>query len=454
MGEDIGLCQGAGTKSRLRIASVSLALFGALAPAQIHPIQAQVVEPYVAVEETDVAFVERLLGSLSMPNNVELRKSDAPKLSARAFIDQGIRVIEYSPTFMARVRNPINDWAALGLFAHELGHHIAGHTLSNTTTPAVELAADEWAGFVLGFIGANQLEAENAVENYAPILPTLTHPGRERRRTAVIQGWQNANRQIPVTASAIKCRELLDVMGIHWSWFSEVGSKCYDSKTFLGWANIPNPQVIDYFLELGMDPNVRGEDGRTALHQVVSAWKCEGIEEAVHSLLGASPKADPTLLDDSGMSAIGLAAIGSISAPSPRPTCDAGGWQDPSLRYRLARIMLETAKIRGLDLGYYRYFEVAKSGTPLEFYYFILNGSDGGRVDDEGNTALHHAVIGCNLGVMRLLFDASAQLGETYMYPGAQNLRNKRGERALELAAERRATCPDVHDFLEQLIWD
>lgn len=91
MGEDIGLCQGAGTKRRLRIASVSLALFGALAPAQIHPIQAQVIEPYVAVEETDVAFVERLLGSLSIPNNVELRKSDAPKLSARAFIDQGIR---------------------------------------------------------------------------------------------------------------------------------------------------------------------------------------------------------------------------------------------------------------------------------------------------------------------------------------------------------------------------
>ncbi len=76
--------------------------------------------------------------------------------------------VAYNPTWMAQVDMQVNnDWAIIGIFAHELGHIEHFSQLNNPFVPSQqawlamsipqekELRADEFAGFVLGHMGAS-----------------------------------------------------------------------------------------------------------------------------------------------------------------------------------------------------------------------------------------------------------------------------------------------------------
>lgn len=143
----------------------------------------------------DAEHVAKLLKAISLPANIELRVTELQGLTARAVLLDQKRYIVYSRSFMDRVKNPIRDWAALGLFAHEVGHHLAGHTIfAQGSSRKTEMEADEWAGFILGYLGATEAEATNAVDNYAATIATLTHPSKSERRAAVVAGWENAKK--------------------------------------------------------------------------------------------------------------------------------------------------------------------------------------------------------------------------------------------------------------------
>jgi hypothetical protein len=151
--------------------------------------------------QTQVARVVRVSG---LEMNFEMVVD--PSTPAAAQIVNGRRVILFDPRFMAQVADRIcPDWGATSILAHEVGHHLAGHTLRQTAEPwRDELEADEFSGFVLSRLGATLAETTSAAARILPEQPTATHPGRAERLAALVHGWQNAAALINAELSQAK----------------------------------------------------------------------------------------------------------------------------------------------------------------------------------------------------------------------------------------------------------
>lgn len=118
--------------------------------------------------------------------------------NAAAVVSGGKRFLLYNPNFVAAVnRASRTDWAGVSILAHEIGHHLNGHTLQGGgSTPADELEADEFSGFVLRKMGASLAEAQTALAVVSQDYDSPTHPGRSTRLAAINRGWQQASSQI------------------------------------------------------------------------------------------------------------------------------------------------------------------------------------------------------------------------------------------------------------------
>lgn len=138
------------------------------------------------------AQVERVVRVSGLEMNFEMIVD--PSTPAAAEIINGRRVILFDPRFMAQVADRIcQNWGAMSILAHEVGHHLAGHTLRQTPEPwRDELEADEFSGFVLARLGASLAETTSAAARILPEQATPTHPGRKDRIAAIVHGWQNA----------------------------------------------------------------------------------------------------------------------------------------------------------------------------------------------------------------------------------------------------------------------
>ena len=118
--------------------------------------------------------------------------------NAAAVVYGGQRYLLYNPQFVAAVnRAGRTDWAGISILAHEMGHHLNGHTLrGGGSNPADELEADEFSGFVLRKMGASLAQAQAGMAVVSDEEASPTHPGRRSRLTAIGQGWQRASQQI------------------------------------------------------------------------------------------------------------------------------------------------------------------------------------------------------------------------------------------------------------------
>ena len=121
--------------------------------------------------------------------------ADVP--NAAAVISQNKRYILYNPDFINGLNDKAgNEWAAISILAHEVGHHLNGHTLDNIgSRPDLELEADEFSGFVLRKLGATLKESQEAMRLAADYKGSDTHPGQQKRLTAIATGWNNAGNQ-------------------------------------------------------------------------------------------------------------------------------------------------------------------------------------------------------------------------------------------------------------------
>ncbi|SNR59382.1 M48 family metalloprotease [Hymenobacter mucosus] len=127
----------------------------------------------------------------------ELRSTTAVQ-NAAAVVYDGKRYLLYNPQFVASVnRAGRTDWAGISILAHEMGHHLNGHTLrAGGSNPADELEADEFSGFVLRKMGASLAEAQAGMAVVSDDEASPTHPGRRTRLASISEGWQRANQQI------------------------------------------------------------------------------------------------------------------------------------------------------------------------------------------------------------------------------------------------------------------
>ncbi|WP_367913900.1 MORN repeat-containing protein [Leadbetterella sp. DM7] len=116
----------------------------------------------------------------------------------------GERLIVYDARFFNRLNTVTRtDWAALSILAHEIGHHLQGHTIkSGGSDHNRELEADEFSGFVMYQMGATLAEAQSAIQSVTTEYATSSHPPRSVRLKAIETGYTNARELYPGVTAA------------------------------------------------------------------------------------------------------------------------------------------------------------------------------------------------------------------------------------------------------------
>jgi hypothetical protein len=112
------------------------------------------------------------------------------------------RLVVYSPAWMDSItqQSGPKDWASYSVLAHEIGHHVQGHTLTpGGSRPPTELQADSYSGFVLAKMGAPLEDATGLMRSMGPNPGSDTHPGTDDRIRAITEGW-NQGRSTGVEA--------------------------------------------------------------------------------------------------------------------------------------------------------------------------------------------------------------------------------------------------------------
>jgi hypothetical protein len=114
--------------------------------------------------------------------------------NAEAIILDGKRYIHYNPLYMDKIQQKSQTyWSLIFVLAHEIGHHISGHTLLKTDIEKCqkeELEADKFAGCALRHLGTTAEELEKAV-SFLPAEGGRTHPPRDTRLMFATIGWKD-----------------------------------------------------------------------------------------------------------------------------------------------------------------------------------------------------------------------------------------------------------------------
>jgi hypothetical protein len=180
-----------------------------------------------ASDESARSFVTQIMRYTGLPQNFEIHAANVP--NAAAVIKDGKRLIMYSQAFIRSIvdRSGTN-WAATSIMAHEVGHHLAGHTLDGGSRPETELQADQFSGHVLFKMGATLEQAKVAMELASSDRGSSTHPPKGARLAAIHNGWLAAQEQSqqgsvgnrdpeprrdPAPASVPQPKRLLDLSG-------------------------------------------------------------------------------------------------------------------------------------------------------------------------------------------------------------------------------------------------
>jgi hypothetical protein len=124
--------------------------------------------------------------------------------NAIAITYNGIRYILYDKEFMESLNNG-NNWGNLFILAHEVGHHINGHSvdlliyktaekLSLEQKRQQELEADEFAGFIIAKLGGSLSSCNDVITKISNNSDdsSSTHPTRAKRLNAVNNGFKSA----------------------------------------------------------------------------------------------------------------------------------------------------------------------------------------------------------------------------------------------------------------------
>ena len=183
----------------LRRLAVVLGVPALLLTAAVAPAAAQ----SAASRATDMpasqaaGIIREITDAVGLQPRFELRATTQVD-NAAAVVYGGKRYLLYNPRFLAAVnRAGHTDWAGISILAHEMGHHLNGHTLrAGGSQPEDELEADEFSGFVLRRLGASLAQAQAAMAAVSPTSGSATHPGRAPRLAAISRGWGRATAQI------------------------------------------------------------------------------------------------------------------------------------------------------------------------------------------------------------------------------------------------------------------
>ena len=136
--------------------------------------------------------------------------------NALAITYKGERYILYDKDFIEKIEDITNDWSGLFILAHEIGHHINGHTRdfllakvldeqSKEKQREEELEADEFAGFIVANLGASQndiIELFDVIgskgdDSYS------THPSKDKRLLSAKKGFNKFKPKVEIVKESI-----------------------------------------------------------------------------------------------------------------------------------------------------------------------------------------------------------------------------------------------------------
>lgn len=149
------------------------------------------VYTFAAVSEAEEA-IQAIVETAGLVPRFTTRAAGVP--GAVAAIEGDQRLVLYEPGFMTDVREAVDSrWGPISILAHEIGHHLNGHTLeAGGSRPAIELEADYFSGFILQKMGASLEEAQLAMRMIGSEVASDTHPAKRDRLAAIGAGWGKA----------------------------------------------------------------------------------------------------------------------------------------------------------------------------------------------------------------------------------------------------------------------
>ena len=139
--------------------------------------------------------VETIAEQAGLQSNFALRAVRGKRFANAVAITEGAnRFIVYGEEFMRPLDQPGSSryWDAFVILAHEVGHHLNGHTLDNQgSSPQPEAEADYFAGSAVKRAGGSVADARR-IYRRAPLEESPTHPRRGERLHFVSTGWESA----------------------------------------------------------------------------------------------------------------------------------------------------------------------------------------------------------------------------------------------------------------------
>lgn len=147
--------------------------------------------------------LDRILNSVGLAKNFVVHPCDRIN-NALALSLGGERYIFYDPDFIQELSVNSSDWTSIFILAHEVGHHINGHTidlfldLDDKKDLALErqeeLEADTFAGFVMSSLGADLGQILLIIDQISDNKNDLksTHPNKDKRIEAIKKGFQKS----------------------------------------------------------------------------------------------------------------------------------------------------------------------------------------------------------------------------------------------------------------------
>lgn len=145
-----------------------------------------------------IDIIDEMVALVGLKRNFIIQAASVPNAMATIYGIQ--RYILYSQHFISRLTSGTNtDWAAISVLAHEVGHHLNGHTLiPGGSRPPTELEADEFSGHILYQMGCPDLTtAQSAINLISTNQGSVTHPPKSARLEAIAVGWAKAENKYP-----------------------------------------------------------------------------------------------------------------------------------------------------------------------------------------------------------------------------------------------------------------
>ncbi len=144
-------------------------------------------------------IIDSICSKMSIINKYKIY--EAPIGNAVALYYQGQYIIIIDPIFLTEIADGTkSNFSIISILAHEVGHHILGHSLkpaslNDPNRPVQELEADEYSGKVLNKINVDNSWGSSI--NYAvdikkhPALVYNGYPGNLERKAAIFNGLYN-----------------------------------------------------------------------------------------------------------------------------------------------------------------------------------------------------------------------------------------------------------------------